>query len=377
MCGFTLCAACRREYEEPRDRRFHAQPTACPACGPRLALWNRTGQALAHDDEALRGAAAALLDGRVVAVKGLGGFHLCCDARNEAAVARLRAGKVRREKPLAVMVRDVAAARALCEVSGAAERWLLSPEAPILLLPRLGPEGATVARRSERRPRVDAARRHAPVHAASPPPPRGRRRPARRHERKPLRRADRDGRTRGGGAARLDRRALPRPRPSRRAARRRQRRVAPRRGAAAPPPCAGLRSAPRPRSRAAAADPRRRRAPEERRRPRARKRGGPFAARRRPRDTRGVGRFRAGRRRSPPSLGGGPRRDRARPPSRLPLHAVGAPRGGRGRVGGAAAAARFSRLRARGACASRPSSTTTRTSRPASQRTGPTAPRSA
>ncbi len=143
MRGFTLCAACRREYEEPRDRRFHAQPTACPACGPRLALWNRIGQVVARDDEALRGAAAALLDGRVVAVKGLGGFHLCCDARNEDAVARLRAGKVRREKPLAMMVRDVAAARALCEVSGAAERWLLSPEAPILLLPRLGPDGAT------------------------------------------------------------------------------------------------------------------------------------------------------------------------------------------------------------------------------------------
>ena len=77
-------------------------------------------------------------------MKGLGGFHLCCDGRNEAAVARLRAGKVRREKPLALMVKDVAAARALCEVSDAAERWLLSPEAPILLLPRLGPESATV-----------------------------------------------------------------------------------------------------------------------------------------------------------------------------------------------------------------------------------------
>lgn len=144
MRGFTLCAACLREYEEPRDRRFHAQPTACPACGPRLALWSSAGLVLARDDEALRDAAAGLLDGRVVAVKGLGGFHLCCEARNEAAVARLRTGKVRREKPLALMVRDVAAVRALCEVSGAAERWLLSPEAPILLLPRLDPACATV-----------------------------------------------------------------------------------------------------------------------------------------------------------------------------------------------------------------------------------------
>lgn len=137
MRGFPLCADCRREYEEPRDRRFHAQPTACPACGPRLALWNGSGELLASGDEALGRAAEALLAGRVVAVKGLGGFHLCCDGRCEAAVARLRAGKVRREKPLALMVKDLAAARALCEVSTAAERWLLSAEAPILLLPRL------------------------------------------------------------------------------------------------------------------------------------------------------------------------------------------------------------------------------------------------
>lgn len=137
MRGFPLCADCRREYEEPRDRRFHAQPTACPACGPRLALWNGSGEPVAVGDEALGRAAEALLAGKVVAVKGLGGFHLCCDGRSEAAVARLRAGKVRREKPLALMVKDLAAARALCEVSTAAERWLLSAEAPILLLPRL------------------------------------------------------------------------------------------------------------------------------------------------------------------------------------------------------------------------------------------------
>ena len=145
MKGFPLCADCRAEYEEPRDRRFHAQPTACPACGPRLALWNRSGETLAEDDDALLGAARALLDGRVVAVKGLGGFHLCCDARNARAVASLRAGKVRREKPLALMVRNLAAARALCEVSDAAERWLVSPEAPILLLPRLVGVAAPVA----------------------------------------------------------------------------------------------------------------------------------------------------------------------------------------------------------------------------------------
>ncbi len=138
MRGFALCAECLREYEDPRDRRFHAQPTACPACGPRLALWDPSGATVAEGDAALLGAARALLGGEIVAVKGLGGFHLCCDARSAEAVSRLRERKVRREKPLALMVKDLAAARALCEVSGAAERWLLSPEAPILLLPRLG-----------------------------------------------------------------------------------------------------------------------------------------------------------------------------------------------------------------------------------------------
>ena len=143
MARFALCPDCRREYEDPRDRRFHAQPTACPACGPRLVLRDAAGGTLCSGDAALPAAARALLEGRVVAVKGLGGFHLCCDARNEAAVARLRERKVRRAKPLALMVRDLDAARALCEVTAAAARWLLSPEAPILLLPRL--PGAPVA----------------------------------------------------------------------------------------------------------------------------------------------------------------------------------------------------------------------------------------
>ncbi len=138
MAGFALCDACRAEYEEPRDRRFHAQPTACPACGPRLALWEGDGTVLAAGEEALQGAIAAIRGGKVVAVKGLGGFHLVCDARDEGAVARLRAGKVRREKPFALMVRDVAAARALCAVSESEAALLASPEAPILLLARHG-----------------------------------------------------------------------------------------------------------------------------------------------------------------------------------------------------------------------------------------------
>jgi hydrogenase maturation protein HypF len=136
MRGFTLCDACRAEYESPRDRRFHAQPNACPACGPRLELWSPVGETLERGAAALRSAAAALAGGRIVAVKGLGGFHLMCDARDPAAVRRLRERKPRREKPFALMARDLAMARALCELSPIAERHLLSPEAPILLLPR-------------------------------------------------------------------------------------------------------------------------------------------------------------------------------------------------------------------------------------------------
>jgi hydrogenase maturation protein HypF len=136
MLGFILCPACRTEYQEPRDRRFHAQPIACPACGPVLGLWDADGAKVASRETALAGAARALADGRIVAVKGLGGFHLMCDARDDAAVARLRERKLRLGKPLALMVRDLGQARELCEVSELAAEHLVSAEAPILLLPR-------------------------------------------------------------------------------------------------------------------------------------------------------------------------------------------------------------------------------------------------
>jgi len=143
MRRFEMCPACRAEYENPRDRRFHAQPNACPVCGPQVALWSPAGEALAGPEAALEQAARALGEGRIVAVKGLGGFHLMCDARSPAAVARLREHKHRWEKPLALMVRDLAQARELCEVSEVAAAHLSSPECPILLLPRRA--GAPVA----------------------------------------------------------------------------------------------------------------------------------------------------------------------------------------------------------------------------------------
>ena len=136
MAGFTLCPDCRREYEDPLDRRFHAQPNACPVCGPQLALWDSDGRADASGSEALRAAAAAVRAGEVVAVKGLGGFHLVVDARDAAAVARLRRRKHRYEKPLAVMVPDLETAGGLCELTDEAADLLASPMAPIVLLRR-------------------------------------------------------------------------------------------------------------------------------------------------------------------------------------------------------------------------------------------------
>ena len=117
MAGFEMCAACRAEYDDPGDRRFHAQPVACPDCGPTLSLvapgLHETGEA------AVRRARELLADGRVVAVKGLGGYHLACDARNEDAVAELRRRKQRGGKPFAVMVRDLHVAEGLVSMTEA------------------------------------------------------------------------------------------------------------------------------------------------------------------------------------------------------------------------------------------------------------------
>lgn len=162
MRHFAMCAACQAEYDDPRNRRFHAQPNACPDCGPQLMLYRpeskngrsrsnrrmRTDQLvnletessplpfIAEKDAALHQAAVALLAGQIVAVKGLGGFHLMVDARNPEAVARLRQRKSRYDKPLAVMVPDLAWAQILCQISAEETALLISPEAPIVLLER-------------------------------------------------------------------------------------------------------------------------------------------------------------------------------------------------------------------------------------------------
>jgi hydrogenase maturation protein HypF len=134
MAGFALCAACRAEYEDPADRRFHAEPNACPVCGPQLALWDAAGRELAVREQALQGAAEALRGGQIVAVKGLGGFHLLVDARDQAAVLRLRERKRREAKPLAVMFPDLLAAAQRCVLEPEERTLLASAEAPIVLV---------------------------------------------------------------------------------------------------------------------------------------------------------------------------------------------------------------------------------------------------
>lgn len=134
MACFPLCPDCRREYEDPHDRRFHAEPNACPVCGPVLSYLDEDGRTVAGDP--IGAAAACLKAGLVVAIKGLGGFHLAVDATNEEAVARLRRRKRREEKPLAIMAKDLEAAAALGEIGEEEMALLASAQRPIVLVRR-------------------------------------------------------------------------------------------------------------------------------------------------------------------------------------------------------------------------------------------------
>ncbi|MCC7451440.1 MAG: carbamoyltransferase HypF [Anaerolineae bacterium] len=140
---FEMCDECRAEYENPLDRRFHAQPNACPTCGPQLALWD-AGNVTAQRHEALLRTAEAIRKGAIVAIKGLGGFHLMVDARNQDAVMRLRDRKRREEKPFALMFPSLALIQAYCAVSDLEEQLLTSAEAPIVLL-RTSPQPLSVS----------------------------------------------------------------------------------------------------------------------------------------------------------------------------------------------------------------------------------------
>jgi len=143
MRAFPMCPECAREYRDPGDRRFHAEPIACPACGPTLRLVNRDGRPLGGSP--IEEAAGALARGGIVALKGLGGFHLACDAMNGSAVAELRERKVRPDKPFAVMVAGLDEARARFDLSPDEEEALASPRAPIVLVRDRGTMAASVA----------------------------------------------------------------------------------------------------------------------------------------------------------------------------------------------------------------------------------------
>jgi hydrogenase maturation protein HypF len=149
MAAFTMCRACRAEYENPLDRRFHAQPNGCPDCGPHVTLLDRSGSAISEREAALADVARAIKSGLIVAVKGLGGYHLACLAAHEDAVAALRSRKRREDKPFALLARDLAAARSLVELNPREEALLEGRERPVVVArrrPRAGVAAAVAPR---------------------------------------------------------------------------------------------------------------------------------------------------------------------------------------------------------------------------------------
>jgi hydrogenase maturation protein HypF len=166
MKKFVMCRECEREYRDPHDRRFHAQPNACPRCGPQLELRNASNTVLARGDDALCQTAELIRDGKICALKGIGGFQLIVNARDEAAVARLRLRKRREEKPFAVMYPSVEAVREACVVSQLEERLLLSPESPIVVLRRLERESLSTlcASIAPRNPNLGVMLPYTPLH---------------------------------------------------------------------------------------------------------------------------------------------------------------------------------------------------------------------
>ena len=150
MASFAMCPLCQAEYDDPRDRRFHAQPTCCPQCGPRLEMLDAAGKRLDAVDP-IGTTVEALRAGRIVAIKGLGGFHLACIALDDQVVRELRGRKHRDEKPFAIMVSNTAVAREFCDVGAEEESLLQSSARPIVLLNKcLVDGGRSVAQSSGR-----------------------------------------------------------------------------------------------------------------------------------------------------------------------------------------------------------------------------------
>ncbi|HZQ33168.1 MAG TPA: carbamoyltransferase HypF [Mycobacterium sp.] len=163
MASFEMCDDCAREYSDPADRRFHAQPICCPACGPTLRYLT-PGNDAAYRDDAVSAARTLLRAGGVLAVKGIGGYHLACDATNDAAVSELRRRKRRGDKPFAVMVPDLPTARRIGVINAHAARVLCGPQRPIVLVPRR-PEAGVAEAVAPRNPDLGIMVAYTPVHS--------------------------------------------------------------------------------------------------------------------------------------------------------------------------------------------------------------------
>lgn len=142
MAPFTMCPSCSREYHDPADRRFHAQPNACPACGPRVRLLDASGREVACADP-IKEVIGLLMGGKIVAIKGIGGYHLACDPFDEGVVAELRGRKYREEKPFALMCQGIEVVERICVLEERGKELLLARERPIVILPRR--KGSTIA----------------------------------------------------------------------------------------------------------------------------------------------------------------------------------------------------------------------------------------
>lgn len=162
MAAFPMCADCAAEYADPTDRRFHAQPVCCPQCGPTLSYRDPQGRR-AVSEEGLRRARRLLRDGGILAVKGIGGYHLACDAANDDAVSTLRRRKRRGDKPFAVMVADLDGARTLCALDAPSERLLSGPQRPIVLAPR-SPSAAVAESVAPHNPDLGVMLAYTPAH---------------------------------------------------------------------------------------------------------------------------------------------------------------------------------------------------------------------
>ena len=240
MAAFQQCPDCLAEYTSPADRRFHAEPNACPACGPRLSLHAASGAA-ERDADPISSTLSRIRRGEIVAIKGLGGFHLACDARNADAVARLRERKAREEKPFAVMVSGVSAVADFAQMSSGERALLESLERPIVLLRKTSAADGALAGVAPGLAWLGVMLPYTPIALSAVPRSR---RPAGRHrmdrwrhrpraghdEREPRRRAPRDAQRGGVCAALRHRRRVPAARPQHRHALRRQRAPRNRRG---------------------------------------------------------------------------------------------------------------------------------------------------